>query len=294
MEALEALAKKIAVTDDLQSIVRTMKTLSAVSIRQYERAVTALRQYSGTIELGLHVILGHEPNLIPEGPKPAGPTLAIVFGSDHGLCGRFNDEVVDYAGDRLNDLGVAPQDRFWLAVGIRAGRRLESQNERIEGRFSLPSTVSGLTGMAHNILIKVDECRTSIGIERTLLFYNHRSAEAAASPQREQLLPLDPEKLGRIVKEPWPSRRLPTFTMKAPELFSSLIRQQLFIAVFRAGAESLASEHASRLASMQAAEQNIGERLEEMKARYRHVRQESITEELLDIVAGFETLSQEK
>jgi len=73
-------------------------------------------------------------------------------------------------------------------------------------------------------------------------------------------------------------------------LFSALIRQHLFVVLYRAVAESLASENASRLASMQAAEKNIQEHLAGLTMRYHQERQQSITEELLDIVTGFETL----
>jgi F-type H+-transporting ATPase subunit gamma len=69
-----------------------------------------------------------------------------------------------------------------------------------------------------------------------------------------------------------------------------LIRERLFVTIFRAGAEFMASEHATRLASMQAAERNIQEHLEEMTGAFRRRRQQAITEELLDVVAGFETL----
>ncbi|MFP3870922.1 MAG: F0F1 ATP synthase subunit gamma, partial [Syntrophobacteria bacterium] len=83
---------------------------------------------------------------------------------------------------------------------------------------------------------------------------------------------------------------LPMYTMAWDPLFSALIREYLFISLFRAFAESLASENASRLASMQGAEKNIEERLGELRTRFHQQRQMSITEELLDIVAGFEAL----
>jgi F-type H+-transporting ATPase subunit gamma len=76
--------------------------------------------------------------------------------------------------------------------------------------------------------------------------------------------------------------------MAAPALLASVIRQYLFSSVYRAAAESLASEHASRLLSMQAAERNIEEHLEAQHAEFRRRRQEAITGELLDIVSGFE------
>ncbi len=77
-------------------------------------------------------------------------------------------------------------------------------------------------------------------------------------------------------------------------LFSALVREHLFIALYRAFAESVATENASRLASMQAAEKNIQNHLSGLTGQYHRSRQQTITEELLDIVAGFETLAGEK
>ena len=70
-----------------------------------------------------------------------------------------------------------------------------------------------------------------------------------------------------------------------------MVRQYLFVSLFQACAESLASENASRIAAMQAAEKNIEERLEELQGQYNHLRQTAITEELLDVVTGFEALA---
>jgi F-type H+-transporting ATPase subunit gamma len=86
---------------------------------------------------------------------------------------------------------------------------------------------------------------------------------------------------------------LPLFTMDWMTLFSALIRQYLFVFLFRAFAESLASENASRLASMQGAERNIHSQLSELTMQYHQQRQMAITEELLDIVSGFEALERE-
>jgi F-type H+-transporting ATPase subunit gamma len=72
----------------------------------------------------------------------------------------------------------------------------------------------------------------------------------------------------------------------------ALIGEYLFVSLFRACAESLASENASRLAAMQRAEKNIDELLESMNAAFYRLRQSSIDEELFDVVSGFEALSQ--
>jgi F-type H+-transporting ATPase subunit gamma len=76
--------------------------------------------------------------------------------------------------------------------------------------------------------------------------------------------------------------------MQRETLLGRLVQQYLFVLVFRACAESQASEHASRLAAMQAAQRNLDERLDDVNMTYRRARQDAITAELLDVVAGFE------
>ena len=78
--------------------------------------------------------------------------------------------------------------------------------------------------------------------------------------------------------------------MEVESLFSSLIHHYLFTGLYRAFAESLASENARRLATMRRAEQNISDRLDELKMQYHQQRQSAVTSELLDIISAFETL----
>ena len=74
----------------------------------------------------------------------------------------------------------------------------------------------------------------------------------------------------------------------------ALIRGYLFVSLFRACAESLASENASRLAAMQRAEKNIDDLLEDLNGTFHRVRQSGIDEELFDVISGFEALSVEE
>jgi F-type H+-transporting ATPase subunit gamma len=74
----------------------------------------------------------------------------------------------------------------------------------------------------------------------------------------------------------------------------ALIREYLFVSLFRACAESLASENASRLAAMQRADKNIDELLEDLNGTFHRLRQSGIDEELFDVISGFEALSVEK
>src|SRR5450432_3372659 len=104
-----SLRRKISSAGDLQSVVRTMKALAAASIGQYEKSVHALGDYYRTVELGLGACLREsEPAALPVERKAHPDTRAIgavVFGSDQGLVGQFNDIVADYA---LKTLAALP------------------------------------------------------------------------------------------------------------------------------------------------------------------------------------------
>jgi F-type H+-transporting ATPase subunit gamma len=287
VETLETLSRRIGTTLDLQSIVRTMKSLSAVSIHQYEQAIVALKDYSRTVELGLQIVLRQQPALVDEAYEGA-PVACIIFGSDHGLCGRFNEQVVDFAVEKAGRYGNGTI--LWLTVGARVAARIEAKGEVIGRARFLPGSVDGLSAAAEDILVNIDEWRESEKVSRVFIFSNRRTEDATAAPRQTQLLPLDSEWIARLQSERWTGATLPAFTMERNELFSALVRQNLFVTIFRAGAESMASEHATRLAAMQSAERNIKDHLEEMRTQFRQRRQQAITEELLDVVAGFEVL----
>jgi len=291
MQTIESLRQRIAGVEDLQTVVRTMKSLAAVNIRQYEKAVESLSAYYQTIELGLYVVLKDEfPEALASPSLPEGGLSAVVMGSDQGLCGRFNDQIASHALETLNGLEPRPELRQVLCVGGRAQAHLEEAGQPVEAGFSLPGSLSGITPAVQTVLMKLEEIQSRRGLDRILLFYNKSLPGASYLPQTLYLLPLDQAWLGNLTRKPWPSRVLPVYTMDRTRLFDSLVRQYLFVSLYRAFAESMASENASRLASMQVAERNIGERLEELHAESRHRRQTSITEELLDIVAGLEAL----
>jgi len=291
METLESLSRRIGSTEELASLVGTMKALSSVNIRQYERAVASIRDYDATVERGLHVVLrarGFGQERRTPGPRRS---AAFVFGSDHGLCGRFNDESAEFALERLDRLGVAPEDRVLAAVGARAAARLRDLDAPADTELAAPGSVAGLEEAVRDILVRVDRWREARGVWRVLLVYRRHRADDDQRLHAEQLLPIELERFRRLAGRPWPSRRIPTFTMEAEALLAALLRQYLFVAVYRAFAESAASEHASRVETMQAAERNLDERLDALHAELHRRRQDAITAELLDVVSGFEALT---
>jgi F-type H+-transporting ATPase subunit gamma len=290
LQTPEYFKKQLDSLEDLRSIVRTMKALSAASIRQYEAAVESLRDYYRTVELGMHVVLtaGHPALPSPAEQPTAGGVGAVVFGSDHGLCGRFNEDVVAHALGAVAELTPGGTPRRFVSVGARAAAQLEAEGMVVDKNFWVPGAASRITATVRQVLLELEAWQSERGIGRIYLFHNGPSDEGRYRPVALQLLPVRLDDFRHREAERWPSRRLPSFSMERDALFASLLRQYFFVTLFRACAESQASEHASRLASMQAAEKNLDERVESVTSQFRRVRQTAITSELLDVVSGFE------
>jgi len=291
MQTIESLRRKIKSTQDLLSVVKTMKALAAVSIRQYQRAVESLIDYNDTVERGLQIVLkAQEEAPLDLRPVPIIKAGAIVFGSDQGLCGQFNAQVVAHAVEEMNALGVADDGRYILTVGERVKDHMERSDQQIYDTLPTPSSTAGITPMVQEIVTILQEWHFVLHIQHIFLFYNHYLSGAIFKPHTLRLLPVDRTWLEGLKKRKWESKTLPLFTMEWDALFAALIREYLFVSIYRAFTESLASENASRLAAMQNAEKNIQEHLEEVFADYHRQRQMTITEELLDIVSGYEAM----
>ena len=292
MESIESLRRKIVTAGELGSVVRTMKTLAAVSIHQYQKAVEALTEYNHTIETGLQIALrGNSEWAVNARPAPRNRLITVVLGSDQGMCGQFNELIGEYARKSLEKRNGSEDHHVMLVVGSRIAGLLSDMGMNVREMFPVPNGVTGIIALVQDLLIKIEEARSLLDLDQVVVFYNKQVANTKFTPSEKQLLPIDLEWLNRLKKREWSCRSIPTYTMEWDRVFSALIWQYLFVSIYRAVAESMASENSGRLASMERAEKNIQERIEELNLKYNQCRQLSITEELLDIVAGYEAIS---
>ena len=293
-ETAAGLQRKIRSAGDLQSVVRTMKALAASNIGQYEKAVRALSDYHRAVEMGLSICFRRSASsalMMERGGPTGGVVGAVVFGSDQGLVGRFNDVITDHASNALADLPGKPQ--VW-AVGERAHARLEDAGLKPVGLFAVPNSIKAITPLVGRILME-SEARDSHGaVTELYIFHNRPTSGAGYEPAGERLLPLDENWRRELAGLPWPTENLPEVMGVGATTLRGLIREYLFVSLFRACAESLASENASRLAAMQRADKNIDELLEAFKGAFHRLRQSGIDEELFDVISGFEALSASK
>ena len=283
---LAGLRRKIASAGDLQSVVRAMKAQAAASITQYERSVAALADYRRTVTLGLGVCL-RSSIIAPPPPdqRPRGVTI-IVFGSDQGLVGRFNDIVGDLA---MTLLAGRPDAVVW-AVGQRVRDQLADAGVTVARCFDVPASVETITTLVAQLLIADDHLAAADRLTELHLVYNEVAPAVTFRPVSVELLPLDAGWLARAAAVAWPTSGLPEVLADASTTLAAFIREYLFVSLFRASAESLASENTSRLAAMQRADRNIDDLLDSLGGDFHRLRQANIDEELFDVVAGYEAL----
>lgn len=291
METLENLQRKITGAGDLKSVVRTMKAMAASNIGQYEMAVTALGDYYKNLRLALAVCFRQKEILeftvkTEDHATEKTPAYLLVFGSEQGLVGPFNEKLTEFLKNKISSLPYSAE--AW-AIGTRIKDNLQDHHIKTGKLFPVPNSVSGITSLVAEILTNIEEVREK-GPAVFYIFHNQPKTGVIYDQVSQRLLPFDKEWQREFTELKWPTGNLPQVVGDLPFTLAKFVREYLFVSVYKACAESLASENAARLAAMQRAETNIGELLEDLKNDFHRLRQTSIDEELFDVISGFEAL----
>jgi len=238
METIESLRRKITSAEDLHGVVKTMKALAAVSIRQYEKAVESLTQYAGSVEMGFQILLQKRPSSLLAAEHSLDNSIgAIVFGSDQGMVGQFNGVIASHAIEELKTLQTVGKRSTILAVGLRVLSCLQEAGQEVAEWTSLPGSMAAVTSAVQDMVLRLEAWQSQEGIRHIVLFHNRPKSGASYDPGTARLLPVDPKWFQSLAKRRWPCRSLPQYKMESEPLFSSLIREYLFIALYRRSAE---------------------------------------------------------
>lgn len=291
-ETTVVLRGKISDATDLRSVVRTMKSVAAAQIGQYESAIAALDDYLNAVELGLQACLRNPPAARANVQSPTGKKEKIagfiVFGSDQGLVGRFNDSIALFTLNQIKD--PARKTLIW-SVGERVRGSLNDVNLVSLRTFAVPTSAKAITPFVDQILLDCESRLSRHEVDELSLVYNQMLPGAVYQPVCVHLLPLDETWKDAANLPRWPKTSLPQVIGQMPITMAKLLSEYVFISIFRASAQSLASENASRLQAMQRADENIKTLLNELTIKFHRQRQSGIDEELFDVISSFEALT---
>lgn len=292
METQASLLRKLNGAKDLKSVVRSMKAISASNIGQFELAVSSLGEYYQAVSLGIIAYFNQEKidNLnekISQQGKGDKSILAIVFGSDQGLVGKFNDSLTEFVAKSISEIPVNKE--IW-AVGERVQLLLSDIDYNVTSLFAVPNSVNAITPLVQQIFVKSEESFDKRHASEVYIFHNKPKSGATFEATIQRILPLDEKWRQSLTVLKWPTKSIPEVIGGIKPTLVALIHAYLFTTFFKSCAESLASENASRLAAMQRAEKNIDELLDDLNHKFHSLRQSSIDEELFDVVSGYEVM----
>jgi F-type H+-transporting ATPase subunit gamma len=297
MEQIEKIKRRIQSSQELKTVVKNMKSLAAVNIRFYQHAAEAAREYKRTIRLGLSAFLSARRE-IPEygGMRGASSDIGvIVFGSEQGMCGGFNEKIMDRLTEFLDHHSSGVGQIRLVSVGTRIRPLAAGAGRPVDENLTMPTSLDRISDLTDEIIAVLERWRLEFGMEKIYMIYNRHGGESLYRPATEQIFPITETMLQQWRKEPWQGpNKTPLITMDQADLFWRLADHYLYSELFKGALESMESENAARLAAMEAAEKNIEEKLAELGRLYNMRRQQSITSELLDIIGGFEAISTEE
>ena len=288
--SLQEMSQKIASATRVGRVVHIMKVIAASQIRKCEEAALASQQYSEIVLRALFALLykGHYAAL-KERKGPSDCAIAIIFGTDQGLVGAFNDRIVEYAAPILNRY----REKTIFVIGSRVQGRLEDKGLKVEKCYPSLSSATSITSAIPGVLVDLEPLLLRNHQCDLLLFHNSLTHGKKCEPVSTKVLPLDESWKAKLAMTSWPTHQIPQVVDGKGGTLEEVLKEYMVVTLARTFAESMESENVCRLESMQRAEKNIEEVLTDLHLGFTLFRQSAIDAELFDVIAGFSALSNE-
>jgi F-type H+-transporting ATPase subunit gamma len=292
---------RIGSVKNIQKITRAMEMVAAARLRRAEQRISSLRGYAGAIrrmtrqaaaaaggEVGSQPILAEREDV-----KAVGIMLVTA---DRGLAGGFNSQILR-AGIRA---AVEHEKEGRKVVFFASGRRgvssLTFRGREAQGAytgFTDRPAYADAREIAEDLMTAyIDE-----NVDKVEIFYNGYISPLSQVVREETLLPLQQATLLDEGGEDDDDgddesghRALVEYEPDPEEILKRLVPDYVEISVYRALLESTASEHGARMTAMRSATENAGEIIEDLTLEMNRVRQAEITQEIMEVVAGAESL----
>ncbi len=278
--------KKLAAARVIDGIVTTMRTLSAVQLRHGGEALRELRDFELVLRESLSKL--EAPVLVD--PAPPSRIMLIVIGSDQGMCGALTRRVVDLALARSAHLDERLGDV--IAVGYRTVDRLRDGGVGASKAYTSPASIDGAERLVERLGETLEHAVVE-GHDGVEVVYTQHSGSGAGVPSVTRVFPVDRRRLSNRDTSP---KRPGSVQLLEPsaDVVRAVYRLWTITETHRAIVESLTAEHSARLRTTDAAQRAIEARIEALILERNHLRQNQITEELHEIVAGAGALGRDR
>jgi F-type H+-transporting ATPase subunit gamma len=278
---------KLASLKNTQKITKTMKMVSASKLRRAHEAQKNAKEYEGKLNLLIAGLLAtlqgdSHPLLCPR-PKVK-KTLVLVFTSDRGLCGGFNNNLCRHVYNWILDKQRETQQVEVSCCGQRG-------HTFFRNRATVKSNYEDVTAKpkfykAVEIGKKLVSCFMAHEYDEVYLARNIFKSALSQNPDIKKLLPVVSDEIEH--GEALPSQYI--FEPMEKDLLEMLIPRTVYFRIYYSLLENSAGEHGARMTAMDNATNNANELIDKNTLIRNRARQAAITTELTEIVAGAEAL----
>ena len=297
METLDNLKKTLDTSKSIKQVVSTMKALSGANIKKYEKIVKILYTYKSNVELALQAVMMHndkininELEFVGQSKNKKANNLVIVFGSNQGLCGRFNDKIANFVIDDIDNI----DNNKVIVVGERLSMLLNNKKLKIFKTIPVPNSIENISNTIYELLSIIEEEIENKTINKVFLYYTANDDTMNGTLTKNRLIPIDKKILENAQKKVWPTNNIPYWQVDTKTLIVDLLKQYIFVGLNDALVNSIASEQKNRLLTLQNAENNINDLIRTKNLEYNQKRQSTITNELLDVITGYSVSKRKK
>ncbi len=280
MTRLIEIQDHIGSMSELLDVVGAMRSLAGMRVQEAQRALPAIRHFAGVMAASVGAALRLLPDTGPERSAGHGRRALVLCAAEHGFVGGFNERLLQAAKTSLG-----PADLLFVlgsrgaALAEQHGRPPAWSGPMATRLSSMPETIGQLEAVLYPRIAEGE-------ISRVELMFARSRQGAPATVEQHGLLPLDLAALGVL-----PPTQPPLHNLEPRALLERLTAEYLFALLGEAAVESIASENAARFAAMAAAHGNVETKLQRLRQDANQARQTEITEELLDLVTGSQTLN---
>jgi F-type H+-transporting ATPase subunit gamma len=294
MSSAREMRMRIRSVKNISQVTRALEAVSASKVRKAVAAVLATRPYATKAWQVLTHIAGQPGRatlhpLLASRPEVRN-VLAVVVSGDRGLAGAYNTNVIRFTSQTFDS---SPAPVKYVAVGRKGRDLLLRRRKQVVADFSnLPAAPSFADVSSIGRLVVDDFLKGEA--DEVWLVYTDFINMAKQETVVKKLLPLEVgEGAGRV--EAYQQQHLTAAYIYEPaetEILDLVISRFTALQVYQAVLESQASEHAARMVAMRNATDNAIELVDHLQLVYNKARQQSITNDLLDIAGGAEALAQ--
>lgn len=276
MSSTSEIKDKIDKFAEIDKIILSMKAIASINVQQAQLQIENIRLYQKEIKKSLDEIYSLFPEIILETAK--GEKLYIVWGSDQGLCGNFNNSL----SQKANSISETEKN---INGFILIGKRLKNDfTGRLIDTLNSPSDINSIHSYAGNLIKDILEIYSTGKIEEIYLVYSLFKGIGSYETQIQKVIPFIPEH--QLIDD------IPLVDMKPQDLLKNVLFEYIYSFIYQAYLDSFLSENGVRLMNMNNASKNMEEKTKQLEIENNYFRQEEITAEMLGIISSYQILTE--